>query len=573
MINPVKQNIEEIRKNPRKYFRENINKFYEIDQLQQEDLLYLLFSCIGYGNEAKKYYETALQSIQKYALWERHDHYAYYYYFILALGDRYNNNYDSAVSNYLESYNISIRLKDTELGARALLGLAISFKRKGSLDKAYTILKKILKMTTKIGESSLLGDIFAYYAATIKDMGDLKGADEAFQIALNHYDHVENKEEYLNYGIVVGNIAEYYILLNNDEKAEIYINMILKIIEDDDILLLMQGATELIADYYTKRKDYKRANEFLNLIVKVQSQMVTYLNLHYQSFDDSITNHLDVLDHLQNVNKQLEIENAILYERILNDSSDDKNSISLIKQLNDAVINDEFVPYFQSVWDVKTNEVVGYEALIRWRKNDGTVIPPSVFIELVEDSPLIMDMSESIIKKALKHLSEQISEGRINKGTKVSFNITPYQFTNQNLIGLLETLCLEHNVPKNQVNIEITERVFFDNNQVAVKQLQQLKAAGFVILLDDFGTGYSSLSCLASLPIDIVKIDMSLVKNVHVNEKDYQLLNGVLQIIKSLNLKSVAEGVETEEQLKALINLNCNLAQGYLRDRPKQFMV
>lgn len=226
----------------------------------------------------------------------------------------------------------------------------------------------------------------------------------------------------------------------------------------------------------------------------------------------------------------------------------------------------QFRLYFQPQVDAR-GKLIGAEALLRWIKEDGTVVPPSEFIPVAEDSGLIESIGAWVIKAACSQLVQwQLQQ--LPQDVHIAINVSAKQFTHVNFVSeLLMTLSVTGADP-HRLKIELTESAILQDIHAAREKILRLKAAGIQFSLDDFGTGYSSLAYLKQLPVDQLKIDQSFVRDIHSDESDAAIVQAILAICESLNIEAIAEGVETREQLQFLLKHGCRRFQGYLLGRP-----
>ncbi|WP_426356879.1 putative bifunctional diguanylate cyclase/phosphodiesterase [Pseudocolwellia sp. HL-MZ19] len=233
-------------------------------------------------------------------------------------------------------------------------------------------------------------------------------------------------------------------------------------------------------------------------------------------------------------------------------------------QLKTAINNNDFYLHYQPVIDSKTEEVTGVEALIRWQL-EGEMIGPDTFIPIAEKSRLIIEIGKWVLQEAIKQLSYW------NKNRPVpitmAINLSSRQLTDEYLLDFMSSCLNRYGVPAHLIEVELTETALIVEPEKTAKVIQGISDLGCIISLDDFGTGFSSLSHLHSFPIDIVKIDKSLMPNASSKEKLKQLLTGLVVMIQSLELEIVAEGVETESDLALCKKLNVDKMQGYYFDK------
>jgi len=240
--------------------------------------------------------------------------------------------------------------------------------------------------------------------------------------------------------------------------------------------------------------------------------------------------------------------------------------LTLENDLHRALERNELLLYYQPKVDAATRMVKGMEALIRWKHPDRGMIPPMQFIPMAETSGLIIPIGEFVIRTVCKQIKTWQDAGF--KEMNVALNISSYQFDKQNLIEIVKKALQDTMISPQCLEMEITESTIMRNPEKAIQILTKLKTMGMGIAIDDFGTGYSSLSYLKRLPLDFLKIDQSFVKGVVSDPRDQTIVKATIAMAHSLKLKTIAEGVETEEQLCFLQEHGCDELQGYLFSRP-----
>jgi diguanylate cyclase (GGDEF)-like protein/PAS domain S-box-containing protein len=241
--------------------------------------------------------------------------------------------------------------------------------------------------------------------------------------------------------------------------------------------------------------------------------------------------------------------------------------LTMESDLHKALERNELVLYYQPKVAAATGMIKGMEALIRWIHPDKGLIPPIQFIPMAETSGLIIPIGEFVIRTVCRQIKTWQEAGY--KEMAVSLNVSGIQFDQQNLIEIIKDALRQTMIPSKCLELEITESVLMRNPEKAIRILTDLEAMGIGILIDDFGTGYSSLSYLKRLPaLDFLKIDQSFVKSLASDPKDQAIVRATIAMAHSLNLKTIAEGVETEEQLSFLREHGCDEIQGYLFSRP-----
>jgi diguanylate cyclase (GGDEF)-like protein/PAS domain S-box-containing protein len=240
---------------------------------------------------------------------------------------------------------------------------------------------------------------------------------------------------------------------------------------------------------------------------------------------------------------------------------------NLINDIHNALRNEEFQVVYQPIIDIKTNQVIKAEALIRWHHPKEGLVSPNDFISAAEDAGLIVEIGDWVFKEAVKQTA--VWRRNIHKDFQISINKSPVQLNTKDEVKLNWFDCLaEYHLPGNGVIVEITEGVFLNKNKQVTDRLLALRGSGMQISLDDFGTGYSSLSYLLKMDIDYIKIDQSFVKNLSINSEDMILCEAMIVMAHKLGIKVVAEGIETQQQLDILTAAGCDFGQGYLLSKP-----
>jgi len=217
--------------------------------------------------------------------------------------------------------------------------------------------------------------------------------------------------------------------------------------------------------------------------------------------------------------------------------------------------------HYQPVVSLATDELVGVEALLRWRR-DGELVAPDEFVPLAEETGLIVPIGTWVMRTACSQLAAWQARPGCSS-LRLAVNVSARQLQDRNFASLASAAAFEPGLAPGTLAIEITESVLLDDVEASVRRLEQLKELGIGISLDDFGTGYSSLTYLRRFPVDTVKLDRSFVDGVGSDEGDTAIVTAVIELAAALGLDSVAEGVETEEQRDALRALGCDYAQGY----------
>ncbi len=250
-------------------------------------------------------------------------------------------------------------------------------------------------------------------------------------------------------------------------------------------------------------------------------------------------------------------------EGILKDNID---NLKLASRLQYAIKNNELILFYQPQYNLASGKITGVEALVRWLQPDNSFIPPARFIPLAEETGQIFEIERWIISTALQQKKTFEKMGR--RDLKLSINLSGKALASETSFNAMEELFTSYDIDYSNITIEITETAIISDLTYAVERLKKLKQLGVKIALDDFGTGYSSLTHLKELPIDIVKLDRSFIKNLKEDNKNAIIIKALLYLTLDLNYEVIAEGIETEEQLKFLKKYRCRTGQGYLMSKP-----
>jgi diguanylate cyclase len=224
------------------------------------------------------------------------------------------------------------------------------------------------------------------------------------------------------------------------------------------------------------------------------------------------------------------------------------------------------VLFYQPIAAVETGLITSAEALIRWRHPQRGIVPPDEFIPLAEETGLILEIGEWVLRQACRQIRQWREQGLAVD--RVAVNLSARQLQQEDLVERIAGILRESGVSPESIQLEITEGAVLKNVDSAIAMLRQLNEMGIQIALDDFGTGYSSLTYLKRFPIDAVKIDRSFVRDLEHDDSDATIVSTVIGMAENLHLNVIAEGVETENQLEFLRQRGCNEYQGYLFSRP-----
>ena len=234
--------------------------------------------------------------------------------------------------------------------------------------------------------------------------------------------------------------------------------------------------------------------------------------------------------------------------------------------LRRALVQNELEVFYQPKLCLRSGRLQGLEALLRWNHPEKGMIRPDQFIAVAEETGLIIPIGKWVAREACRM---GIALAALGKGApQIAINLSPKQFSDPDLVGSIAAVLAEERFPAACLELELTESLLLEATEDTRQQLLGLKALGVTLAMDDFGTGYSSLSYLKKFPIDVIKIDRSFIKDIPDNQDDIEITSAVIAMARNLNLKVVAEGIETADQLAFLRHQRCDIGQGYLFDKP-----
>ena len=240
--------------------------------------------------------------------------------------------------------------------------------------------------------------------------------------------------------------------------------------------------------------------------------------------------------------------------------------VILEAELRSAIQNNELKAYYQAQIDLKTDKLIGAEALVRWEHPTLGLVSPAHFIPLAEESDLIVYLGNWMLEETMTQMVRWQKEGL--KPQKVSVNLAGKQIARKDLVQTIKELLEKTRCRADSLELEVTEGFIMKHPELAIDNLNKLRDIGIEIAIDDFGTGYSSLSYLKKLPITKLKIDQSFVRDIETDEDDKAIVKAVVALSHGLGLRCIAEGVETQKQKEYLISEGCDEMQGYLYSRP-----
>jgi diguanylate cyclase (GGDEF)-like protein len=244
--------------------------------------------------------------------------------------------------------------------------------------------------------------------------------------------------------------------------------------------------------------------------------------------------------------------------------------LRVVNELRSGLRRGEIVLHYQPLVELASGRIVGAEALARWNHPERGLLGPDEFIGLAEESGLIRELGAWVLRTACRQVVHAAAQGVVPQDTAptIAVNLSAQQLSDPGLASLVASVLADTGVPAHQLMLEVTETALLSNTSAALEELESLRRLGVQLALDDFGTGFSSLTYLKRFPLHELKIDRSFVSELGTDPASGAIVASVIQLARAIGLSVVAEGVETEAQRRALLDLGCTLGQGYLFGRP-----
>ncbi|MBA6380030.1 MULTISPECIES: EAL domain-containing protein [unclassified Colwellia] len=349
----------------------------------------------------------------------------------------------------------------------------------------------------------------------------------------------------------------------------------LKVLVRDKDTVARLGGDEfviLIEDLESNHEAYdiaQRITDFLATPFTIENQSifigtsigVLFNNERYDSADIMLRDADTAMYHAKDKGKgRYEVFDSSMQKKV-------QHALELEADIRDGIANSEFSPYFQPIVDLKTETVVGFEALARWQSNKRGFVYPDDFIPLAEETNLVMAIDFLILEKSCLQLKQwEAICGR--NDLYVSCNLYGNHFFSATLPADIEEIIQRVGIKPSQLRVELTERALLENSDLVLENMNTLKVLGVKILLDDFGTGYSSLSYLHRFPIDVLKIDRSFINNAHEHDNHQAIIKTIIDLATNLNMGTVGEGIENLADAELLTAMACRYGQGYYYAKP-----
>lgn len=333
-----------------------------------------------------------------------------------------------------------------------------------------------------------------------------------------------------------------------------------------------------MSDFFGIFTEYDSEEDLIEMVKQISSKTSLYKNVPVSlSFgihkirDRSLSPRL-ICDYANMAKKTVKGNRIVNYafytEKIKNRILEDKY---IENEMEYALKNGQFSMYLQPKYNISTSEIIGAEALVRWVHPKKGLIMPDKFIPLFEKNGFIVNLDKYIWEQACIEIRKWIDSGQTP--VPISVNVSRVNVGNPKLIEILDSLVEKYKIDKKYLELEITETVYYDDQNHLIETLNQLKKADYTLLMDDFGSGFSSLNMLKNTPFDILKIDRNFLNETMVTDKGKKIILHTISLSNDIGINTVAEGVETKEQAEYLLECGCNVAQGYYYSKPVELNV
>lgn len=314
---------------------------------------------------------------------------------------------------------------------------------------------------------------------------------------------------------------------------------------------------------------HKQVQEHLKQGIRLSSgeELILTVSMGVAEYPEAAKNALELINCAEIVMFKAKAsgKNAIQYfdAPILNEFL---STVQIENKLREAIFNQNFSLKFQPQYYIENNKLRGVEALVRWRDDDGNMISPAIFIPIAEKNGTIIPIGNWVMGEAIRQFAGW--KKRHGYDMILSLNISALQYKRPDFIDLLMKHVEENDVSPEEIELEITETVLIDDFKAVIDKMLVLQDYGFRVSLDDFGTGYSSLSYLSGLPLNTIKIDKAFIDSVLIDHATKIVMESIIQMVHKLGYESIAEGIESYDQVEYLQEIGCDVIQGYLLGKP-----
>jgi len=427
-------------------------------------------------------------------------------------------------------------------------------------DDIIVCITNVTDFLTKVRSADNLTDAESYDAFVVEATKKAINSDIPYgllSIGIRNFARINDK-----YGYVAGDeILRFFASMI---KGRMYHDEMVSRIKGDDFVCLIHQNDEELISHRIDRCTVVLGEEFRNKYPGIDLQCFAgYYAI--KPTDEHINKCVD---------KAMKARNAVMKTGIKNSFcaytddlvSEEEKEAEAIKIIKDALRDDRVTVFFQPKVDSKDESVIGAEALVRIMKEEGGLVSPGLFIPVAEKTGLITDIDDRVYEKTFEYMAKWAKEGK--KVPLTSVNVSRLQILDDNLPEKIKGMADKYGVSPTDIELEITESVFFDDTERLISMIERFKEMGFVISMDDFGSGYSTLNFLKILPVDVIKVDGGFFMKNEMDKKSKAIISAIIQMAENLEFKTVSEGVETKEQVDFIREQGGQCIQGYYFYKP-----
>lgn len=417
------------------------------------------------------------------------------------------------------------------------------------------LFEMVYKLNERLKDKEFISDLTGLFNSKklFKVLKCLIDRDETFSIVSVKLTNIDGIGKYVKYELVHKLVKE----LIEDIKLE-FKDISMYSSSYDEIILIFPEDCAYIESFKSLVEKYSKAVNIDGFHVDLPMKIGIYL--HKGGPDTPI----DVYNKARIASEQGEIRESGIYYYDIDVENSRKEMFEIAGSLHDAIVNEEFYLVYQPKINIIDNTITGVEVLLRWDRGERKPIGPNIFIDIAEKTGFIKEISKYVIENTIKQMEKWEKEGI---DITYSINITGQELINHELIDWITNIINLNNIDRSKIELEITERVLSKENEIINKRLNYLKEIGYKIAIDDFGTGYNSMMMIGTLSYDILKIDKFFLDRIG-NFENRMLIKNIIEYTHALKKIVVAEGVETEEQIKYLREYGCDEVQGYYFSKP-----
>lgn len=280
--------------------------------------------------------------------------------------------------------------------------------------------------------------------------------------------------------------------------------------------------------------------------------------------DENVSEIVDKAEMVRKSAKDNYLTSLVFYNEKIEEKA--RMEREMIPMFERALKDNRILVYLQPKVAIESGLVIGAEALVRMLDDDGKIVPPMSFIPILERTGMIIQLDFCVLDQVCALIRKWMDNGIIP--IRISVNLSRFDFQEDGSWEQMLKKIKDFDIPREYLEFEVTETIFYDDVEFIINKLRQLRAKGHKVSMDDFGSGYSSLNTVGLMPIDIIKFDRGFVQNSINNQKGLEIMSGLVDIFNKINLEVICEGVETEEEEKTIQQCGCDYVQGYYHDKP-----